>query len=207
MPIGKLFRRAVQQLEAQAQAASVDRAREIGNFSMEHMPGTLVQTGLTPNTTERMFGVDFDVDGSFDQGRDGVLGFDFDGNGIWEHSDFVRSNQMLIAYSGNNDLNGDGQIEQSETLLATQLNHRASFMDRDRDGILSNLELQMAGARMWIDNNRDGQITGNETRQISPWGTMHGIAGPPMLAPGANLFPPMGFPATGPFFPFTFFGL
>jgi hypothetical protein len=101
------------------------------------------------------------------QGRDGVLVFDFNRDGKFDQNEIRSSNEMLKAFSGDNDLNGDGRVTKKEKKRAKKLRKLYTKQyDTNRDGRLDTNELARAGAGVWIDRNRDGAAAQHETHSV-----------------------------------------
>lgn len=92
------------------------------------------------------FGIDLDGDGQFNTRQDGYLTLDMGSQDT--HQNITRTNDMLKAFSGDFDMNGDGTVSATERAQGQQYANRASQMDLDRDGVLSRYELQSAGAKV-----------------------------------------------------------
>jgi hypothetical protein len=120
------------------------------------------------------YGLDLDGDGRYTRGRDGVLAFDYNGDGQLSQAEIERSNAALKAFGGNFDLNGDGQVGWFERLRGRALQREMRQRDLDGDGTLSSWELAAAGGRVWVDRDRDGRADGGEVHSVynfpGPWG-------------------------------------
>lgn len=106
------------------------------------------------------YGIDLNGDGRFTQGQDGMLAFDLDRDGQLTRAEVERSNNLLKAFGGNYDFDGDGQVNYREWNQGNRLRSESQAFDRDRDGVLSAWELDQAGGRVFIDQNRDGRPSG-----------------------------------------------
>lgn len=113
------------------------------------------------------YGLDLDGDGRYTRGRDGVLAFDFNRDGKLSDQEIQRSNNMLKAFGGNFDLDGDGRVTWWERMQGQNLKREAMRYDRNRDGVLDANEIARAGGKVWIDRNRDGKADRSET--FSPY--------------------------------------
>lgn len=111
----------------------------------------------------RGYGLDLNNNGRYDRGQDGVLAFDFNRDGKLNKKEIGKSRKMLRAFSGNNDLNGDGKVTRTEKRQAARYRARMQKMDLNRDGKLSTFELSRGGAKVGVDHNRDGKFGRHET--------------------------------------------
>lgn len=111
----------------------------------------------------RGYGVDLNNNGRYDRGTDGVLAFDFNRDGSLGKKEITKSREMLRAFGGCDDLNGDGKVSFSERSKARKYRARMQKLDRNRDGRLSTHELARAGALVGVDHNRNGHIGRCET--------------------------------------------
>ncbi len=109
------------------------------------------------------FGLDLNRNGCYERGRDGVLAFDFNRNGKIGKGEVEKSREMLRAFGGNNDLNGDGKTTFCEKIKAKKLRCRMQQYDTNRNGRLEAHEIDRAGGRVLIDHNRDGKFQGHES--------------------------------------------
>lgn len=109
------------------------------------------------------FGVDLNGNGRYDRGSDGVIGFDFNRNGKVDRKEIERSREMLRAFGGSNDLNGDGKTNICEKMKAKSYRKRMQKMDTNRDGRLSTHELAAGGGKVLVDHDRNGRFSRNET--------------------------------------------
>lgn len=91
------------------------------------------------------YGLDLNGDGKYNPRQDGMLSFDFNGDGHHSDQEIHHSNTLLKAFSGNFDQNGDGFTDWNEQMQGFNNFFQARSMDLDRDGVLSNWELQRAG--------------------------------------------------------------
>lgn len=95
----------------------------------------------------RGFGLDLDRNNAQSAG-DGVLAFDFDGNGTVVAAEINRSRESLLGFGGQLDLNGDGRITMAERRRATAGGDGLRAFDLDTNGVLSAAELRAARARV-----------------------------------------------------------
>lgn len=95
----------------------------------------------------RGFGLDLDRNNAQSAG-DGVLAFDFDGNGTVAAAEINRSRESLLGFGGQLDLNGDGRITMAERRRATAGGNGLRAFDLDTNGVLSAAELRAARARV-----------------------------------------------------------
>lgn len=143
---------------------------------------------------QKGFGVDLDGDGKFHHEKDGFLSLNLGGrNGL---ENITRTNDMLKAFSGNFDANGDGKLSSQELHQGNQYAQRAAQMDLDRDGTLSRFELQTAGAKVVKHDTKLPYISSSPaTYQVS-------LPGFPAEKPSYHLpqGPVYGQPSHSPFF-------
>ena len=111
----------------------------------------------------RGYGVDLNNNGRYDRGQDGVLAFDFNRDGKLGRKEVTRSREMLRAFGGCDDINGNGKVSFSEKNKARKYRARMQRMDLNRDGKLSTHELARGGARVGVDHNRNGKFGRHET--------------------------------------------
>lgn len=93
----------------------------------------------------RGYGLDLNGDGKFDPNKDGFLSFDLNRDGVHSDQEIAQSRNLLKAFSGDFDSNGDGRVDFGEYWQGYGNYFQARQMDLDRDGVLSNWELQKAG--------------------------------------------------------------
>lgn len=93
----------------------------------------------------RGYGLDLNGDGRFDPKKDGFLSFDLNRDGVHSDQEIAQSRNLLKAFSGDFDSNGDGRVDFGEYWQGYGNYFQARQMDLDRDGVLSNWELQKAG--------------------------------------------------------------
>ncbi|MBI2263811.1 MAG: hypothetical protein HYU64_01350 [Armatimonadetes bacterium] len=130
------------------------------------------------------YGIDLNNNGEYDRGKDGVLGYDFDHDGKISKDEVERTNQMMKAAAGEEDLNGDGIVTQKEKEQAAYLRGRYDGLDRNGDGKLQKEEMEQGGMKVWRDTNGDGQIGQDEL--YNPSNLDHnGISG--LFNPGRSL--------------------
>ncbi|MGV8125506.1 MAG: hypothetical protein AB2L14_37655 [Candidatus Xenobiia bacterium LiM19] len=120
------------------------------------------------------YGIDMDGDGRYTRGRDGVLAFDQNHDGKIDRKEIEKSNQMMKAFGGDYDLNGDGNVSWWERMKGESLKKQMSRYDRDHDGRLNTSELSSAGAKVWIDRDGDGKAGTNETYSPYNFPTQYG---------------------------------
>jgi EF hand domain-containing protein len=106
--------------------------------------------------------LDFNRNGRYDKGRDGVLAFDMNRDGRIDRNDINNTNSMMKAATGNYDLNGDGRISWVERARGRSLQGQYARLDRNRDGRLSTHEIAAGGGKVWIDSSRGGGVSRNE---------------------------------------------
>lgn len=116
--------------------------------------------GLRPNEG---FGLDFNRNGRYDRGRDGVLVFDTNRDGRYDQKDVQRTNDIMKAAGGNMDFNNDGKVSFGERIKGAVLKAKFRQMDMNRDGRLDSNEIAQGGGRVWMDQNRNGQVNLGET--------------------------------------------
>jgi hypothetical protein len=97
---------------------------------------------------------------------------DVDGDGYLEQTQWLQTNQALLAV----DLNGDGQIGLGETLNlqdADQVQHARTSMawlDANGDGKLTAQDPAFAALKLWVDVNSDGKSANGELQTLSQAG-------------------------------------
>jgi hypothetical protein len=91
---------------------------------------------------------------------------DIDGDGYLEQTQWLASNQQVLAI----DSNGDGQIGAGELLsLSGNALSSLSWLDANKDRLLNASDPAFAALRLWIDVNSDGKSSG-ETQTLSQAG-------------------------------------
>lgn len=106
--------------------------------------------------------LDFNRNGRYDRGRDGVLAFDMNRDGRIDRNDINNTNSMMKAATGNYDLNGDGRTTRLERIQGRRLRCQYARLDRNRDGRLDAREIASGGGKVWIDHSRGGGVSRNE---------------------------------------------
>lgn len=132
----------------------------------------------------RGFGLDLNGDGKFDSKNDGFLSFDFNRDGQHTDQEIQHSRNLLKAFSGDFDTNGDGRMDFNEYWQGFSNYFQARSMDLDRDGVLSKWELQRAGGSVvtrddrqfireggtgWRSHSLDNLPGGRRFGQLNPW--------------------------------------
>lgn len=130
----------------------------------------------------RGFGMDLNGDGKFDSKNDGFLTFDFNRDGKNTDQEIQQSRNLLKAFSGDFDSNADGRTDINEFFQGYSNYFQARSMDLDRDGVLSNWELQRAGGNVvtrdksrrpgstgWKSHNLNHLPGGRRLDQLNPW--------------------------------------
>lgn len=92
---------------------------------------------------------------------------DIDGDGYLEQTQWLATNQQLLAI----DSNGDGQIGAGELLSLNGGNalNSLNWLDANNDGLLNASDPAFTALRLWMDVNSDGQ-SGGETQTLSQAG-------------------------------------
>lgn len=91
---------------------------------------------------------------------------DIDGDGYLEQTQWLASNQQMLAI----DSNGDDQIGAGELLsLSGNALSSLSWLDANKDRLLNASDPAFAALRLWIDVNSDGKSSG-ETQTLSQAG-------------------------------------
>lgn len=138
-----------------------------GNISDAHVGGGRLDWrggffggwGMQPNEG---YALDQNRNGRYDRGRDGVLVFDTNRDGRYDKNDVQRTNNMMQAVQGNFDFNNDGRVSMSERIQGAALRRRYQQLDTNRDGVLNTQEIAQGGGRVWVDQNRNGNVQANE---------------------------------------------
>jgi EF hand len=92
-----------------------------------------------------------------------------DGDGYLEQTQWLQSNQAMLAV----DLNGDGQISVGERVSlqnADQVQHARTSMawlDANGDGKLTAQDPAFAALKLWVDINADGKSASAELQSLS----------------------------------------
>lgn len=107
------------------------------------------------------FGVDVNADGKINGAQDGFLAF-ADKNGNYN---IRQANRLLTAFAGDFDLNDNGKVTKEERQRGRLLRQQARGLDLDKDGVLSNWELNRAGAAV-VDKD------GRPVMDIEPQSTL-----------------------------------
>ena len=116
------------------------------------------------------YGLDLNNDGKFDPNKDGFLSFDLNRDGQHTDQEIQQSRNLLKAFSGDFDVNGDGQVDFGEYFQGYSNFFQARSMDLDRDGILSKWELQKAGGSVVRRERTEVQTNGGPGfRQVDEW--------------------------------------
>ena len=109
----------------------------------------------------RGYGLDLNNDGKFDPKKDGFLAFDLNRDGKHTDQEIAQSRNILKAFSGDFDVNADGRVDYGEYYQGVSNFFQARSMDLDRDGVLSNWELQKAGGSVVRQNDQKNYPVGN----------------------------------------------
>lgn len=112
------------------------------------------------------YGLDFNRNGRYDRGRDGVLVFDTNRDGRYDRKDVQSTNDMMKASTGNFDFNNDGKIGFGERIKGSMLKRQFAQLDRNRDGRLTSDEISQGGGRVWMDQDRNGKVGFGETSSV-----------------------------------------
>lgn len=113
------------------------------------------------------YALDFNRNGRYDRGRDGVLVFDTNRDGRYDKKDVQGTNDMMKAATGNFDFNNDGKVSQGERIQGAVLRAKYQQLDRNRDGVLSQQEMSAGGGRVWVDSSRGGGVSANELHSVN----------------------------------------
>lgn len=120
------------------------------------------------------YGIDLNGNGQYDKGKDGVLAFDYNGDGKLSDNEIQKSRDMLKSMGGDYDFNGDGKVGFLERIRGKSLEKLSKKYDKNGDGRLDNGELQSGNAKVWKDADKDGRADSNELYNPSniptPWG-------------------------------------
>lgn len=106
--------------------------------------------------------LDFNKNGRYDRGRDGVLVFDTNRDGRYDQRDVSNTNDMMKAAAGNYDFNNDGCVSMQERMRGAFLRNRFAQLDRNGDGKLDTFEIAAGGGKVWVDKSRGGGISNDE---------------------------------------------
>jgi hypothetical protein len=112
------------------------------------------------------YGLDFNGNGRYDRGRDGVLVFDMNRDGRMDTSDVQSTNDLMKAAAGDFDFNKDGRVSMAERMRGAVLRHKFQQLDRNRDGRLSSQEIARGGGGVWMDSDRNGMIGRGEMNSV-----------------------------------------
>lgn len=137
---------------------NIEDAR-VGGGSIGWRGGVFGRFGFNPNEG---YAIDQNRNGRYDRGQDGVLVFDTNRDGRYNKNDVQATNNMMQAVKGNYDFNNDGKTSFAERIQGSILRARYQQYDTNRDGVLSTAEIQRAGGKVWVDQNRSGNIQGRE---------------------------------------------
>lgn len=113
------------------------------------------------------YALDLNRNGRYDRGRDGVLVFDINRDGKYEKRDVQYTNNMMKAATGNFDFDNDGKVSRGERMQGAFLRQKFQQLDRNRDGQLSQQEMNAGGGRVWVDSSRGGGISNNELHSVN----------------------------------------
>ena len=141
-----------------------------GNIADAHVGGNQVnwRGGLLPSfQPNEGYALDFNRNGRYDRGRDGVLVFDLNRDGKYDKKDVQYTNNMMQSATGNFDFNNDGKISFGERIQGNALRGKYQQLDRNRDGVLSQQEMSAGGGRVWVDSSRGGGISSNELHSVN----------------------------------------
>ena len=131
------------------------------------------------------YAIDFDRNGRYDRGRDGVMAFDTNRDGRYDQNEVRSTNDMMRAAGGNYDFDRNGQVTMAETMQGMAYRARYNQLDYDRDGRLSANEISYGGGGIWMDHNGDGTASRNE--QYSAFNVPNGF-GPSRRVDGVDPF-------------------
>ena len=119
-----------------------------------------------PNSNRGGYVLDFNRNGRYDKGRDGVLAFDVNRDGRIDRKDINNTARMMQSATGNFDFDKDGRVSFFERIQGRSLQNRYRSLDRNRDGSLSAWEINNGGGKVWIDRSRGGGVGRNELHSV-----------------------------------------
>lgn len=119
--------------------------------------------GFLGLATTNGYGLDLNNDGRYTRGQDGVVAMDLNRDGRITPQEIEESRARLNSMSGNYDINGDGKTTICERSQGQRYQREMRRYDADGDGRLNTWELNNAGGRVLVDQNRDGKFQPWET--------------------------------------------
>ena len=121
---------------------------------------------LTQFSQDKGYALDYNSNGRYDRGNDGVLVFDLNGDGKYNKKDVRQTNRMMEAAAGDFDFNNDGKVSFGEKIRGAGFRAKYQQLDANRDGRLSTQEMSSAGGRVWMDKDRDGKVDSGERHSV-----------------------------------------
>lgn len=118
------------------------------------------------STEKQGFGVDLNHDNRYTKGQDAILAMDLNRNGSISDGEIQRSRTLLNAYSGNFDMNNDGQTSDRERAEGSRTQREAQSLLGSPGcmGVgISVDRFAAAGGKVLIDRDRNGSFSLTET--------------------------------------------
>jgi hypothetical protein len=137
----------------------------LGGFNRWRSHGLFGRSGLS-NSNRGGYVLDFNRNGRYNKGQDGVLAFDMNRDGRIDRRDVNNSKRLMDAATGNFDFNRDGRVSRFERIKGRIYSRRFARMDRNRDGVLNAHEINRGGGKVWIDSSRGGGVGRNELHSV-----------------------------------------
>ncbi len=94
--------------------------------------------------------------------------FDMDNDGFSELTSWTNGKDGFLAY----DINKNGEIDNQSELFGKDLKNRNGFikltnLDKNKDGVISEKDLEYKNLKVWIDINSNGLVDDNELRSLN----------------------------------------